>query len=62
MVAEMHLLEHVCIIFLDGLPTVNRSCVRHQNRVLREERSKGGGIVVVVCIVKFFVERVNLLA
>src|SRR4029077_10271261 len=32
MVAEMKLFEHVCMIFLDGLPTVNRSCVRHLNR------------------------------
>ena len=62
MVAEMHLLEHVCIMFLDGLPTVNRSCVRHINRVLREERGHGGGIVVVECIVIFFNDRDKLLA
>ena len=61
-VAEMKLFEHVCLIFLDGLPTVNRSCVRHKNRVLREERGHGGGIVVVSCLVKFFNERVKLLA
>jgi hypothetical protein len=38
MVAEMHFLEQVCIMFLDGLPTENRTAVRHLNRVLRVER------------------------
>src|ERR1700685_1105663 len=31
MVAEMHLIEQVCIIFLECLPTINRSCVCHKN-------------------------------
>jgi hypothetical protein len=62
MVAEMELLEQVCIIFLDGLPTVNRSCVRHLNPVLRVERGQGGCIAVVECLVIFFTERVKLLA
>src|SRR5208337_706460 len=61
-VAEMHFLELIYKVFLDGLSTVNLSCVRHQNRVLRVERDQGGGIVVVVCIVKFFNERDKLLA
>ena len=50
------------MIFLDGLPTVNRSCVRHNNRVLREERCHGGSIIVVFCLVKFLNERGKLLA
>src|SRR5271165_3298376 len=57
MVTEMHLLEHVCKMFLDGLPTINWTLVRHLDRVLGVERGQGGGIVVVVCIVKFFSER-----
>jgi hypothetical protein len=60
--AEMNLLEHVCPMFLDGLPTVNRSCVRYNNRVLRVERSDGGGIVVVDCIAMFFNDRDKPLA
>jgi hypothetical protein len=58
----MKLLEQVCMKFLDGLPTVNRPYVRHNNSVFREERGHGGGIVVVSCLVKFFNERVKLLA
>ena len=50
----MNLLEQVCIMFLDCLPTVNRSCVRHLNSVLRVERGVGGGIVVVDRFVIFF--------
>jgi hypothetical protein len=34
-------------MFLDGLPTENRTMVRHLNRVLRVERGPGGGLVVV---------------
>jgi hypothetical protein len=41
MVAEMNLLEHVCPMLLNGLPTVNRSTVRYKNRVLGEERGHG---------------------
>ena len=62
MVTEMHILEQVCKIFLDGLPTVNRSCFVHQNRVFREARGQGGGIAVVECIVIFFMERDNCAA
>jgi hypothetical protein len=36
------------MIFLDGFPTVNRSCVRHKNRVLCKARGHGGGIAVVI--------------
>ena len=50
-VAQMKLLEQVCMIFLDGRPTDNRSSVCHINPVLREERGHGGGIVLVECIV-----------
>ena len=51
MVAEMKLHEQACMIFLDGLPTVNRSSVCHKNRVLCEDRAQGGGIAVVECLV-----------
>jgi hypothetical protein len=34
----MPLLECVCIPFLDGLPTVNRSYIRHKNRVFGVSR------------------------
>jgi hypothetical protein len=37
-VAEMNLLERVCPMFLNGLPTVNRPTIRHKNRFLRVER------------------------
>jgi hypothetical protein len=62
MVADMKLLEQICIMFLGGLPTVNRSFVRHMSRVLREGRGQGGGIVVVPCLVTFFNVRVKLLS
>src|SRR6516225_7122420 len=61
MVAEMHFLEQVCIMLLDGFPTVNRTFIRHLNRVLRVERGKSGGIVVIPCNVKFLNERKKLL-
>jgi hypothetical protein len=60
-VAEMKLLEQDCMIFLDGLPTVNRSCVRHKNRVLCEERGHGGGIAVVKGLVILLTLRIELL-
>src|SRR5258707_3730140 len=62
MVTEMHFLEHVCKMFLDCLPTINWALVRHLDCVLGVERGQGSGIVVVVCIVKFFSERDHLLA
>ena len=31
-------------MFLDRLPTVDRSSIIHENRVRREERGGGGGI------------------
>jgi hypothetical protein len=61
MIAEMDLLEQRFIIFPDGLPTVNRSCVIHQNRVLREGRGHGACSAVVECLVIFLVERGKLL-
>jgi len=39
MVAEMHCLQQVCKIFLDGLPTVYRPPVRYDNCILRVERA-----------------------
>jgi hypothetical protein len=46
-VAQMKLLEQVCMPFLYGRSTDNRSCACHKNPVLREERGYGGGIVLV---------------
>jgi hypothetical protein len=43
----MHFLEHVCEMFLECFPTVNRTLVRHLNRVLRVKRGQGRGIAVV---------------
>jgi hypothetical protein len=39
-VAVMRLLELIRPKLLDGLPTVNRSFVRHKNRVLREPSAR----------------------
>src|ERR1700730_15609151 len=61
-VAELHLLEQIPIPFLDGPPTKNRASVLHKNRVLREERGQGGGIVIVLCIAIFLNEREKPLA
>jgi hypothetical protein len=61
MVAEMNLFEQLCIIFPDGLPTVNRSSVIHQNRVLLEGRGQGDFIAVVECLGIFLIERGKLL-
>src|SRR6516165_184769 len=61
MIAEMNLLEYVCPMFHDGLPTVNRPCIIHQNRVLRVEWGQGGGIAVVERLVSFLTERFKLL-
>ena len=47
MVAVMPFLEVVYMPSPDGLPAVNRSCVRHKNRILREERGDGGCVVFV---------------
>src|SRR5271165_386673 len=57
----MHFLERVCPMFLNGLPTVNRSCVPHINRVFRVERGHGGGIVVVDCLGILLTDRNKLL-
>ena len=46
------LLEVFCIIFLDCLPTENRSSRCHQNSVFREVRGHGFGIILVQCIAK----------
>src|SRR4029077_15936370 len=48
-------------MFLNGLPTINRSCVLYKDRVLREECCQSSGIVVVPCLVNFFTERFKLL-
>jgi len=44
-------LDHVCIPFLNGLPTVDYSSSAHKNRVLRVERGDGGCVIVVDCLV-----------
>src|SRR5271165_7579574 len=49
------------MIFLDGLSTVNWSCGRHINPVLRKERGHSGGIVLVESIGMFFNSRDKLL-
>jgi hypothetical protein len=61
MVAKLNLLEHVCPMLLDGRPTVNRTCVIDQNRVLRLERTESGGIAAVECLVSLLTERTELL-
>jgi len=43
MLAEMYFREGVRPIFLDGLPTVNWSCVSHENGVFRIDRSHRAG-------------------
>jgi len=48
-------------MFLNGLPTVNRSCVRHINRVFQVERGHGRGIVVVDCLGILLTDRNKLL-
>jgi hypothetical protein len=53
MVAEAHFLKQVCPIFLEGVPTVNWSDVRYFDGVIREERGKNGGIVIVPYLVVF---------
>jgi hypothetical protein len=57
MAAEMNLLEDICIVFLDGVSTVNRSCVIHQNRVLGVECGQGDRIVVIPCLFFLFIVR-----
>jgi hypothetical protein len=57
MVAEMHFLEQVCKVFDYGLPTVNRSCFRQENRVLSEEHSQSRGIVFVEYLIIVLYER-----
>jgi hypothetical protein len=47
--------------FFNGLPTVDWSCVRHKNRVLRKERGDGGRIVVVFSVVIRLSDREDLL-
>jgi len=49
MIAEMHFLEEVCIPLPNSLPTVDWSSVCHINRILREARGGGGGIIIVRC-------------
>ena len=56
-VTEVHILKQVFIMFLDGVPTGNRSRVIDQHRILRKERGQGGSVVVVPSILKFLSER-----
>jgi hypothetical protein len=60
-VADAPFLEEGCKRFFDGTPTANRSCVRHKNRVLCEERGRGSGIVVGACVAKPLALRAKLL-
>ena len=62
MVAKTQFLEQVRIHFLDSLPTFDWSFVRQINRILREERSRGSGIVLVHCISMFLNDREEPLA
>src|SRR5215471_16291999 len=53
MADEMYFLEPVCKEFLDGLPSMNRSCSWiHKTRVLHEECGCGSRIAFDHCIVK----------
>lgn len=56
MVAKLDVLKQACIIFLNSVPTVNRSCFIHQNSVFRVERGQTGGIAVVAGLVSLFSE------
>jgi hypothetical protein len=62
MVAEMDFLKQVCRMFLDDLPTLNRTLVRHLDRTLRIERGQAGCTAVVECFVIFLIERAKRLA
>jgi hypothetical protein len=57
----MPMLECVCKPFLDGLPAVNRSYIRHKNRVFGVNRGIGSCIVFVECLVILLNKRINLL-
>jgi hypothetical protein len=62
MLAVLPLLELVCVVFLDGLATVNQSGIRHRNGIVGVERGHSSGIVFVEYLVKFFIIRLKLLA
>jgi hypothetical protein len=61
MVADMKFLEQGCVKFLDSLLTEDRSSRRDKDRILREERSLGGCVVLVERLVILYTERINLL-
>jgi len=61
-VAEMRTLEVVCIPFLNGLSTANRSILGYENGFLAKERGKCNSIIVVVRVLKFLNERLKQLA
>jgi hypothetical protein len=50
MVLRVPSLQHVCIPFLNGFPTVDWSSVGHENRVVREEGGDGGCIVIIAAL------------
>jgi hypothetical protein len=56
-----YFLELVRIIFFDSLPTVNWSCVIHQNSVFGVESGHGGCIALEECLVGLLTNRVKLL-
>jgi hypothetical protein len=55
-------LVHVFVPFLNSLPTIDWSPVRHKHRVLREERGDGGWVVVGFSLVIRITNREDLLS
>src|SRR5689334_10476067 len=56
-----HFLELIRIVSFDGPPTVNWSCVIHQNRVFRVESGQRGCVAVAERLVRLFTNRMKLL-
>src|SRR5215471_5562048 len=56
-----HFLELVRIIFFDSLPTVNWSCLNHQNRVFGVKSGHGPCIALEECLVRLLTNRMKLL-
>jgi hypothetical protein len=60
-IAEMHLLEQDCVLFLNGRPAIKGSVVGHQDRVFGIESGYRRSIVIVNSLVEFLSEREELL-
>ena len=56
-----HFLEQVRIIIFDSVPTVNWSCIIHQNRIFRVESGHGGCVALEECLVRLLTNRMKLL-